>query len=178
MIVTARISDYTIAMVCGLRESLVDLGRDSSEYERLSSLDHIWVKTCFFPLLYSTYTPNNLYPTSYHENNVQSPIRTYPIIALHENSAIFHELELYSTNQIPFCQIRLRSISCHFHVNRVHWKNFTCYQMLLIVDFHTILPRFDFFCEYNWPLATSDLIQSQQQPAFDHIFHTQREKST
>ena len=42
------------------------------------------------------------------------------IIALSEHWAIFHLLELYSTNQIPFCQIRLRSISCHFPVNKLH----------------------------------------------------------
>ena len=42
------------------------------------------------------------------------------IIALSEHWAIFHLLELYSTNQIPLCQIRLRSISCNFPVNKLH----------------------------------------------------------
>ena len=28
-------------------------------------------------------------------------------------------LELYSTNQIPFRQIRLRSITCHFLINKL-----------------------------------------------------------
>ena len=71
------------------------------------------------PLLIA-HTPNSLHSITYHENNVQSPIRIYLIIALHEHWAIFHVLELYSSNQIPFCQIRLRSNACHFLVNKLH----------------------------------------------------------
>ena len=44
------------------------------------------------------------------KKHVQSPIRTYTILALYEHKAIFHVLELYSTNQIPFCQIGLRCV--------------------------------------------------------------------
>ena len=66
--------------------------------------------------------------------HAQSPIGTYPIIALHEQQEIFYVPELYSTNQIPFSHIRLRSITCHFLVNNLnvitysnrfiqpHWK--------------------------------------------------------
>ena len=52
----------------------------------------------------------------YHDNKaqVQSPMRTYLIIALHEQWAIFNVLELYSTNQIPFCHIGLHPITCYF----------------------------------------------------------------
>ena len=72
-------------------------------------------------LLLTTYTSNNLHNITYHENNVQSPFRTYPIIALHEHWAIFHAPELYSTQQIPFCQIILRSIARHSPVNNLHF---------------------------------------------------------
>ena len=66
--------------------------------------------------------------------HAQSPIGTYPIIALHEQQEIFYVPELYSTNKIPFSHIRLRSITCHFLVNnqnvitysnrfiQLHWK--------------------------------------------------------
>ena len=33
---------------------------------------------------YLTQPPNNLHSIKYHENNAQSSIRSYPIIALHE----------------------------------------------------------------------------------------------
>ena len=64
-----------------------------------------------------------------------------------------------STNQILFCHIGLRSITCHFLVNNLHfitysnriiqnhWRKFTWNFMLPIVNFPRILPRFDFFCE-------------------------------
>ena len=43
------------------------------------------VKNFFFSTpLHTTHTPNNLHSIAYHENNIQSPIRTYSIIALHE----------------------------------------------------------------------------------------------
>ena len=45
-------------------------------------------------------------------------IRAY---LLHEHWAIFHVLESYSTNQIPFRHIGLRSITCHFLVNNLHF---------------------------------------------------------
>ena len=63
------------------------------------------------------FLPNNLHSIMYHENDVQSPIRTYLIIALHEHQAIFHVLQLYSINQIPFFYFRCCSITCHFLVN-------------------------------------------------------------
>ena len=67
----------------------------------------------------------------------------------------FNVLELCSTNQIPFCHIRLRSITCHFlnnphfitYSNRFtqhHWKKFTWNFMLLIVSFPCILLRLTF----------------------------------
>ena len=80
---------------------------------------HSKVKTCFSSPLLTTNMPINLHSITYHENNVRSPIRTYPIIALHGQCLIFHMLELYSTNQIPFRQIRLRSITCHFLINKL-----------------------------------------------------------
>ena len=51
----------------------------------------------------------------------QRPIRTYPIIALHKHKAIFHALELYSTNHIPFCHSLLRSITCRYLVSNPHF---------------------------------------------------------
>ena len=64
-------------MVCGLRKSLLDWGWDLSGCERLTF--NLFVEflsgNMFFPHL-----PNNLYSITYHENNIQSPIRTYPII--------------------------------------------------------------------------------------------------
>ena len=78
------------------------------------------LKRVFSAPLLKTYTPNNVHSITYHDNNVQSPFKIYLIIALNKHWAIFHVLELSSTNQIPFCQIRLRSISCHFPVNKLH----------------------------------------------------------
>ena len=113
------------------------------------------VKTCFFAPFLTTHTPNNVHFITYYENNVQSPIRTYSIIALHEHEQeIFHVLELYSTNQIPFCHIKLRSLTCHFLVDNLHFisysirfihhscRKFTSNFMLLIVNFPRILPHF------------------------------------
>ena len=81
---------------------------------------------CIFlaPLL-TTHMPNNLHSIMYHDNNVQSPIRTYLIIALHEHQVIFHVLQLYSINQIPFCYIKCCSITCHFLVNNWHFITYS-----------------------------------------------------
>ena len=118
-------------------------------------------KTCFSAPFLTMHTPNNLNSITYCENIIQSPITTYPIIALHEHEAIVHLLEMYSTNQISFCHIRPRHITCHFLVdnlhfitysNRIirhHWEKFTWNYMLQIVNFPRILPRFDSFCEWN-----------------------------
>ena len=78
------------------------------------------LKRVYSALLLTTHPPNNLHFITYHENSVQSPIKTCPIIAPHKYWEIFHRLELYINNQIPFCQIRLRSITCHFLVNNLH----------------------------------------------------------
>ena len=51
--------------------------------------------------------------------NLQSPIRTFYTIALHEHVALFHALKLYSTDQFSFCLIRPDSIMCHFLVNNL-----------------------------------------------------------
>ena len=37
----------------------------------------------------------------------------------------FFVLELYSTNQIPFCRFGLRSIMCHFLVNSLHFITYS-----------------------------------------------------
>ena len=78
------------------------------------------LKCVFLAPFLTTHTPNNVHFINYYENNVQSPIRTYPIIALHEHWAIFHVLELYLATQIPFFHIRLRSITYHFLENNLH----------------------------------------------------------
>ena len=116
--------------------------------------------------------PNNLHSIMYHENDVQSPIRTYLIIALHEHQAIFHVLQLYSTNQIPFFYIRCCSITCHFLVNnwhfitysncivQSHWKKnshgIKCYWYWV---FHAVLLCLIFFYELKSVKATLDLTQ-------------------
>ena len=87
----------------------------------------------------------------YHENNFQSPIRTYPIIGLHEHWVIFHILEWYSTNQIPFCQSRLCSMTCHFLVNNLHFITYSNPSEKIHMEpngtdselFHAVLPCFD-----------------------------------
>ena len=61
------------------------------------------VKTCFFAPFLTTHTPNNVHFITYYENNVQSPIRTYSIIALHE-----HEQEIFT------CLNCIRPIKFHF----------------------------------------------------------------
>ena len=83
-------------------------------------LYHFWIKTRSSAPFLTTHTPNNLYCITKHENDVQSPVKTYPIIALHEHEAIFHVLELYSTDQILFFRIRDRSITCAFLTNNLH----------------------------------------------------------
>ena len=83
-------------------------------------LYHFWIKTRSSAPFLTTHTPNNLYCITKHENDVQSPVKTYPIIALHEHEAIFHVLGLYSTDQIPFFRIRDRSITCAFLTNNLH----------------------------------------------------------
>ena len=83
-------------------------------------------------------------------------------------------LESYSTNQIPFCHIRLYSITCYFLVNNLHfirypnssivqphWKKFKRSLMRVIWIFHSILPRFDFFYEWYLLLAGLDLTQAR-----------------
>ena len=77
-------------------------------------------KTCFFRSFTHNSPAKQL--TFHHVPQKQrsSSIRTYPIIAQDEHKAIFHVCELYSTNQITFCQIRLRSIKCHFLSNNLH----------------------------------------------------------
>lgn len=93
-------------------------------------------KCVFSAPLLKTYTPNNVHSITYHDNNVQSPFIIYLIIALNKHWAIFHVLELSSTNQIPFCQIRLRSISCHFPVNKLH---------LITYSYHIVQPHWKKF---------------------------------
>ena len=111
------------------------------------------LKRVFSALLLTTHPSNNLHSITYHENSVQSPIKTCPIIALHEHWEIFHRLELYINNQIPFCQIRLRSITCHFLVNNLHLITYSnrIFQptekihMLQIVNFPRNSPQFWLF---------------------------------
>ena len=100
------------------------------------------------PLLYSQLTrPLNNLLHQVHTIKTKY-IRTYLITTLYEHKAIFHVLELYSTNQIPLCQIGLRSITCHFLLNNLHlimysnsilqphWKKkITWNQTLLIANF-------------------------------------------
>ena len=66
-------------------------------------------KHVFSTPLLVTHMPNNLHSIMYHDNNIQSPMTTYQVIVLHGHWAIFHLLEFYPTNQIPFCQSRLHS---------------------------------------------------------------------
>ena len=83
------------------------------------------LKYVFSFLLLMIHMLNNSHSIEYHGNNVQNPIRTYQIIALHEHYAIFHVLELYSTNQIPLCPFRLCSIMCHFLVSNLHFITYS-----------------------------------------------------
>ena len=83
-------------------------------------------KNVFSAPFLKTHVPNNLHSITYYENNVQNPIRTYPIIALQEHyKALFHVLESYSTNQIPLCHIWLCSITCHFLGNNLHFISYS-----------------------------------------------------
>ena len=74
------------------------------------------LKYFFSSTVLKMHTPNNSLSIVYHENNIQSPIRTYPIIALCEHWVIFYMPEWYSTNQIPFCHSGFCSIMCYFLV--------------------------------------------------------------
>ena len=63
------------------------------------------------------FTRQTAYICTCHEN-VLSPIKTYPITAL---KWILGSLSrAWFVFEIPFCQIRLRFISCHFHVKVLH----------------------------------------------------------
>ena len=42
-------------------------------------------KRVFTAPFLTTHSPNNLHSITYYENNVQSPIRTYPVSSLHEH---------------------------------------------------------------------------------------------
>ena len=99
-------------MVCGLHlkvEIYQDMVGSHLTFCIIFKLKHV-----FSFLLLMIHMLNNSHSIKYHGNNVQSPIRTYPIIALLEYCVIFHVLELYSTYQIPLCPFRLSSIMCHF----------------------------------------------------------------
>ena len=43
----------------------------------------------------------------------------------HDHYAIFHVRKLYSTNQISFCHISLRSIACHFLVHNLRFITYS-----------------------------------------------------
>ena len=82
----------------------------------------IWkLKRVFSAPLLTTHTPNNWYSITYHETNVQSPIRTYPIIALNEHQAILHLLELYSINQIHFATLAFAP-QCPTLLKKIHME--------------------------------------------------------
>ena len=110
-------------MVCGLHckvEIYQDMVGSHLTFCIIFKLKHV-----FSFLLLMIHMLNNSHSIEYHGNNVQNPIRTYPIIARHEHYAIFHVLELYSTNQIPLCPFRLCSIMCHFLVNNLHFITYS-----------------------------------------------------
>ena len=110
-------------MVCGLHlkvEIYQDMVGSHLTFCIIFKLKHV-----FSFLLLMIHMLNNSHSIEYHGNNVQNPIRTYPIIALHEHYAIFHVLELYSTNQIPLCPFRLCSIMCHFLVSNLHFITYS-----------------------------------------------------
>ena len=83
------------------------------------------LKYVFSFLLLMMHMPNNSHSIKYHGNNVQSTIRTYTIIALHEYCVIFHVLELYSTNQIPLRPFKLCSIMWRFLVNNLRFITYS-----------------------------------------------------
>ena len=138
----------------------------------LHHLYHFKVRTCFFRSF--THSSHAKQLTFHHVPRKQRP-KSNKNISNH-CTAIFHVLELYSSNQIPFCQIRLRSNACRSfpckqpafnhvflphcstplkkasHGTKSYWLWYLSY---------TILPRFDFFYVLNCVLATLDLIQSR-----------------
>ena len=79
-------------------------------------LYHFKVRTCFFRSF--THSSHAKQLTFHHVPRKQRP-KSNKNISNH-CTAIFHVLKLYSSNQIPFCQIRLRSNACHFLVNNLH----------------------------------------------------------
>ena len=82
----------------------------------LHHLYHFKVRTCFFRSF--THSSHAKQLTFHHVPRKQRP-KSNRNISNH-CTAIFHVLELYSSNQISFCQIRLRSNACHFLVNNLH----------------------------------------------------------
>ena len=75
------------------------------------------LKLAFSAPLLTTYTQRP-------SRTIKKPPKSDQNIPIHCTTwtlAIFHALELYSTNQILFCQLRLRSITCYFLVNNLHF---------------------------------------------------------
>lgn len=67
---------------------------------------------------------------------MKSQIRTYIVTALHECQAIFHMLDLYSTNQVLFLHNRLYTIPCHFLVNNLHCITYYYHIIQSLNKFH------------------------------------------
>ena len=76
-------------MVCDLREPRRLRSRFSGIWKVRIICIIFKLKGVFSAPLLTTYTPNNLHSITCHEHNVQSPIRTYPIITLHEKLGNF-----------------------------------------------------------------------------------------
>ena len=86
-------------------------------------------------------------------------------------------LELYSTNQIPLCQIGLRPITCHFLVNNLHlimysnsilqphWKKKSCgIKFYWLQIFLVILLRFEYLAPRHFIFAKMYLDNRDNRP--------------
>ena len=147
------------------------------------------LKHVFSFLLLMIHMLNNSHSIKYHGNNVQNPIRTYPIIARHY--AIFHVLELYFTNQFHFapldfplsCVISLKATCILSHIQnafsnpqkKIHTElngtdgNFSCncYHGLNPIACQFIVNNLHFIMYFTCTGQSPDGQQSIKEPSLN-----------
>ena len=109
-------AELICVMVCGLRESLVDQGRDLSGLERVAFnfLNHFQVKTFFFRFFTHNAHAKHLIFRPKSNQNIPNHCTTWTL-------GNFSRAWIVFTNQIPFCLLRIRSVTCYFLVNNLYF---------------------------------------------------------
>ena len=113
-------AELICVMVCGLRESLVDQGRDLSGLERVAFnfLNHFQVKTFFFCFFTHNAHAKHLIFRPKSNQNIPNHCTTWTL-------GNFSRAWIVFTNQIPFCLLRIRSVTCYFLVNNLYFITYS-----------------------------------------------------